>query len=217
MINKANKTNMAEFYEVFEYEEDDYSSASRSGSGSSRSGSGSSRSGSSRSGSGSGSGSSRSGSGSGTSEESESDEEFVPIDPIVVDTHKDQERAGGTRWGLATEIAGQSQLAKTQDRFNRMDPDIRLSTQLEHSIEEIRQYYSLSTSDREHLLSLLMFKLPNKYYKNPQMLVLGYILQQTISRHGIRMIRRILQDMQTSIVETDVIRYYRLLETIHLQ
>jgi hypothetical protein len=148
----------------------------------------------------------------------EDDDIFIPEQPKVVGVFRDRERAGMADVLLGTDIAGGGHLAELAERINRMNPDVRLISGLEKSFRDLAQLqiYSLRRHDLDHLKTII-YKLPHRHYKNPLMLVLGYILQRTIEQHGISIVRKlILQSRISGVSETDVIRYYRLLQMDHL-
>jgi len=131
----------------------------------------------------------------------------------VVNVFRDQERIG-YREGMATMIEGAGKLAKYLERQNFFDPEFRLVNAIELYFYEVQRYErTLSRVDLQTILELF-HALPNKLYKNPVMLVLGYVLYQTFERTGLKNIRNLIQKTgQTDISESDVIRYFRLLRS----
>lgn len=131
----------------------------------------------------------------------------------VVNVFRDRERVG-YREGMATTIEGSGKLAKYLERQNFFDPEFRLINAIELYFYEVQRYErTLSRADLQAIIDVF-HTLPVKLYKNPVMLVLGYVLLQTFDRSGLKNIRNLIQKTgQTDISESDVIRYFRLLRS----
>jgi hypothetical protein len=131
----------------------------------------------------------------------------------VVNVYRDRERVG-YREGLATSIEGKNKLAKYLERQNYFDPEFRLINAIELYFYEVQSYErTLTRSDLQKIIELF-HSLPNKLYKNPIMLVLGYVLIQNIERSGLKVIHNLIQKTgQADISDSDVIRYFRLLRS----
>ena len=138
----------------------------------------------------------------------------------IVNSFSARERIG-TRGGMATSIEGGSKLAKMQEQRNFYDRGLRLQDAIENYFMEIRntpQGAGFSQSNLNHIKDIFE-ALPYKLYKNPYMLVLAYILTQTIRKSGTKIVEELIKETrQENISLPDVIRYYRLLQSNpHLQ
>ena len=134
----------------------------------------------------------------------------------VVNVFRDRERVG-YREGMATTIEGTGKLAKYLERQNFFDPEFRLINSIEIYFYEVQRYErTLNRTDLQAIIDVF-HTLPNKLYKNPVMLVLGYVLIQSFDRSGLKIVRNLIQKTgQTDISDTDVIRYFRLLRSTPL-
>lgn len=131
----------------------------------------------------------------------------------IVGSYKDIERIGfGGAYEMATEIEGGGKMAQILERRLKMDPDFRLVTELKSSYQNIKEYSLMRRHELEEITNLVMTRIPHKYYKNPQMLIFGFILLKTINKDGIKTVRDLILKTNVNITESDVIRYYHLLE-----
>lgn len=140
------------------------------------------------------------------------DQSYIP-QQNVVNVYRDRDRVGHTEV-MATTIE-YGHLRKIQESKNFFDPEQRLIAMIESYFYEVKGYYpTIGRGDLQRILDLFR-SLPNKLYKNPYMLVLGYILHQNIRRSdALKTIRDLIKKTgQQEISETDVIRYYRLLRS----
>jgi hypothetical protein len=144
------------------------------------------------------------------------DEEYGEESSNVVNVFRDRERVG-TREALGTSIEGQGKLAKMMERRNFFDREVKLINMIEAyfwTIHACPQNPGLARPDLQKIINLFQ-SLPNKLYKNPYMLILGYILVQTIKQSGTKVVRDLINETrhEADISLSDVIRYYRLLES----
>lgn len=137
----------------------------------------------------------------------------------VVGVYRDRERVG-YKFNMGTTIdikgPGAARLIKLQKRIEREDPDFMVINQIENYFNDLKIHH-YKFSDDELIVIIDMFKsLQNKEYKNPYAFILGYILYSNINtRNFIDTIRKIIIDTnQQSIHDTDVIRYYHLINTL---
>lgn len=138
-------------------------------------------------------------------------------DSIVV--FRDLERIGGRggcRRGGLTSIEGSSLIAKKQEKMYLYDREAKIEDMIGSYFNEIRnspQGRGFGDSSLDHICRIFQ-SLPNKKYKNPYMLVLAYILSQTINRNGTKLVEDLIKEtQQENISLADVIRYYRLLQS----
>lgn len=131
----------------------------------------------------------------------------------IVTVFRDRERIGN-KHVLATEIEGKGTLAKYLDRVNNMDPEIRFLNQLEIYYYDLNHYYKFSVGDLDIIIDYFN-STPNKIFKNPYCMLLGYILLRTYDSHKMGLVHRLLIEIkQEGVSEFDVIRYYRLLKSL---
>lgn len=134
----------------------------------------------------------------------------------IANTFRDRERIG-TRECLGSSIEGQGKLAKMMERRNIYDREFKLICNMIEPffwrIQRCPQNPGLGPADLTKIVQIFD-SLPNKLYKNPYMLILGYILFQTINRNGTKIVKSLIEEtrQEADISLTDVIRYYRLLE-----
>lgn len=140
------------------------------------------------------------------------DDSYTPQLQIATNVWRDQERVGHNEL-LTTDIE-YGRLAKLQQQKNFFNPEMRLEASIKAYFYEVRSYYKgLNQPDLVTILDIVR-SLPNKLYKNPHIIVLGYILSRIIRQADpLKTIRDLIKKTgQEEIVDTDVIRYYRLLQ-----
>lgn len=134
----------------------------------------------------------------------------------IVNVFRDRERVG-TGEGMATYIEGHSRLARTAERRNFFDRELRLVDMIQAYFYEVQSSYlrfSLERPDLQKIIDLFQ-SMHHKLYKNPYLIVLGYVMAQTIHQPNcVERIRQLLSSThQHDLSVSDVIRYYRLLSS----
>ena len=142
------------------------------------------------------------------------DEDYGESKSNVVNVFNDTNRIGHRR-GLRTMIEGSGKLAKRASMMERFDRESKLIDMIESYFWSVQKVSTgLGVADLDKILDVFN-TLPNKLYKNPYMLVLGYVLIQTNYRHGTKVVKRMIEESRqdVDISLSDVIRYYRLLKS----
>lgn len=134
---------------------------------------------------------------------------------------KDRERVGFRR-DMYTEIEGGGRLAQIQERLRRMDPESRVVNQLEMYYHQVSNLYDDFSNDAflDKIIELFR-KVPNKFFKNTNAFILGFICIQELRKNIRRpVIVEFIQDLITrtnqnqTITVSDAIRYMRLIESL---
>lgn len=131
-----------------------------------------------------------------------------------VDGFRDRERAGGFRDVLGTEIDMAKKFGKTFERLDkmmkRMEPEDKLITQMENYYFYVDSVYKLPIDSLKTLIDAFR-RVPRNIYKNPQMFLLGWLY----ANYGMNIVRRVIKETnEVEISEIDVIRYYRLYQSV---
>jgi hypothetical protein len=141
------------------------------------------------------------------------DEDYGESKLNVVNGFNDTNRIG-YRIGLRSMIEW-GKLAKIASMRERFDRESKLIDMIESYFWSV-QKVSTGLGDADLVKIVNVFNtLPNKLYKNPYMLVLGYVLIQTNYRYGTKVVKRMIEESRqdVDISLSDVIRYYRLLKS----
>ena len=137
------------------------------------------------------------------------DLEAMPEEDNIVSVFKDIYRIGHRR-DMTTQIENGGRLTRTMEKINNTDPEVRVIGQLQEFFYSTSTIYSFATNDLNNILDLFQ-QIPHRIYKHPQSFVLGYILHNS----DLKTIQKIMNHVQIQgISEIDVIRYYRLIETL---
>lgn len=132
----------------------------------------------------------------------------------VVSVYRDRERAGGFREVMGTEMEMSKrygpQYERLQRMMTRMNPEDRVITQLENYFFHVDSIQKLPMNSIKSVIDA--FRRTTRYmYKNPYIFVLGWLY----SLYGLPTVRKIMKETgQTEISEVDVIRYFRLYESV---
>lgn len=131
-----------------------------------------------------------------------------------VNVYRDRERAGGYREVMGTEMDMAKRYGKDYERLNRMmkrmEPEDKIITQLENYYFHVDSIQHLPVDSLKRLIDAFR-RVPRNIYKNPHMFLLGWVY----SLYGLNTVKHLIKETnQLEIADTDVIRYYRLYQSV---
>ena len=128
-----------------------------------------------------------------------------------------EQRGPGGPDAMATIIEGSTVLARAQERMLQRSEGFAIDKRLLSYFGQLRDVYKRLSSGDQQIMFDQFHNLKNYEYKNPYAFLLAFIAvredKKKLSKQTLSSLIKMARDLETpNISESDIIRYYRLLQ-----